>query len=132
MPHICRRCKTRVDAAEGQAPRCPACGGTTFSFVSARRMAEREVQTPDGGKSAPQEPAIDEELKSKPVIQDGNGEKTEQDALESIESIRIIEPGKYDLNLLKLAESNDRVIKVGKDANYRLDLHSMIRHKKKE
>ncbi|MDD1730193.1 MAG: Zn-ribbon domain-containing protein, partial [Methanospirillum sp.] len=50
---------------------------------------------------------------------------------ESVESIRIIEPGKYDLNLLRLVESDDRVIQVGKDGNYRLDLHSMIRSQKK-
>ena len=50
---------------------------------------------------------------------------------ESIESIRIREPGKYDLNLLKLAESDERVILVGKDGNYRLDLSSMMRSKKK-
>ena len=51
---------------------------------------------------------------------------------DSVESIRILEPGRYDLNLLKLAESDDRVIRVGKDAHYRLDLHSMMRTKKKE
>ena len=50
---------------------------------------------------------------------------------DSIESIRILEPGRYDLNLSRLAESDDRVVRVGTEDTYRLDLHSMIRKKKK-
>ena len=64
-------------------------------------------------------------------ISDNSKGEITRDAAESIESINIIEPGRYNLNLLRLAESDDRVIQMGADGKYRLDLYSMMRHKKK-
>ncbi len=128
MPHICRRCKTRVDAVEGLAPRCPACGGTTFSYVSARRLAERESRE----TAEPEKSLTEPEGQPDPALPEKQQEDKNCEDPDSVESIRILEPGRYDLNLLKLAESDDRVIRVGKDANYRLDLLSMMRTKKKE
>ena len=51
--------------------------------------------------------------------------KTE--SLDRIESIRIIAPGTYELNIEKLANSDERVVGIGTDGNYLLDLHSMIK-----
>jgi predicted nucleic acid-binding Zn-ribbon protein len=42
-----------------------------------------------------------------------------------VESIRILAPGSYELNLKKLAESNDMVVGLGKDARYMVDISSM-------
>lgn len=130
MPHICLRCKTRLEAAPGLAPRCPTCGGTRFAFESPRKA--ETAKAPESEPPIPQEPV-------QPVTDISITVKTRQPEEKpvepltpgSVESIRIIEPGKYDLNLLRLAESDDRVIQVGKDGNFRLDLHSMIRPKKK-
>ena len=118
MPHICLRCKKRIEAEEGKAPRCPECGGTRFAFISARRL-EMEAQEP-----VPEQP-------SPPPPQEPDKEPDPVDP-DQLESIRILEPGRYDLNLIKLAESDDRIIRIGKDAHYRLDLNSMVRSKKKE
>jgi len=56
---------------------------------------------------------------------------TEQDGKteshDRIESIRIISPGTYELNIEKLANSDERVVGIGTDGNYLLDLHSMIK-----
>ena len=132
MPHICLRCKTRLDAVEGLAPRCPACGGTKFSFVSARQNEDRgKEKIPDETRSS-LTPDINQDIAPVPPAPESREEPSEPDTIDSIESIRILEPGRYDLNLLKLVESDDRVIKVGKDAHYRLDLNSMMRSKKKE
>ena len=132
MPHICLRCKTRLDAVEGLAPRCPACGGTKFSFVSARRNDERENKNTPTDTRPSLTPDLNQDKLPVPSSQESREESSEPDTMDSIESIRILEPGRYDLNLLKLVESDDRVIKVGKDAHYRLDLSSMVRSKKKE
>jgi predicted nucleic acid-binding Zn-ribbon protein len=131
MPHVCIRCKTRLVAAEGLAPRCPECGGTKFSFESDRKekrnRGEQEacVPIPDDSQRIVH--------KSGTVIRTPEDHTiiSESDTDELIESIRILEPGKYNLNLLKLSESDDRVIRIGKDGNFRLDLHSMVRSKKK-
>ncbi len=130
MPHVCIRCKVRLTAAPGLAPRCPECGGTKFSFESDKReRTESNVQTPSETVTF-ETPDVIREIE--PVTpQKEDPDPLKPDATESIESIRILEPGKYDLNLLRLAESDDRVIRIGKDGNYRLDLHSMVRSKKK-
>ena len=128
MPHICLRCKTRLEAAPGLAPRCPACGGTRFAFESPRKTEAAKSPLPE--PAIPQEPdktEADSPVDTKPIPE----EKIEPLAPDSVESIRIVEPGKYDLNLLRLAESDDRVINLGKDGNFRLDLHSMVRQQKK-
>lgn len=130
MPHVCIRCKTRLTAAAGLAPRCPECGGTKFSFESDRRgrtNGDMQIPSVTGTREAP----VIQEIDQVTASNDEHAEPSKPDTIESIESIRILEPGKYDLNLLRLAESDDRVISVGKDGNYRLDLHSMVRSKKK-
>jgi len=132
MPHICTRCKTRLEAAPGLAPRCPICGGTRFVFESPRK-AEATAIVPEPvtetkqGETFPDKESID----LPPENSTTTDEPEDPLTTESIESIRIVEPGKYDLNLAKLAESDDRVIQIGKDGNYRLDLHSMISAQKK-
>jgi uncharacterized protein len=132
MPHICTRCKTHLEAAPGLAPRCPTCGGTRFVFESPRKaeavaIVPEPITEKEHGEIFPDGESIDLPPK-KPTT---SNEPEDLLTTESIESIRIMEPGKYDLNLVKLAESDDRVIQIGKDGNYRLDLHSMIRTQKK-
>ena len=131
MPHVCIRCKTRLTAATKQAPRCPECGGTKFSFESDRRVRTNRDTEASAKPDTPTVPDIIPDISLEAIIDEDRSEPSESDTSDSIESICIREPGKYDLNLLRLAESDDRVIRVGKDGNYRLDLHSMVRPKKK-
>lgn len=138
MPHICLRCQNRLEAAPGLAPCCPVCGGTRFAYESPRKVraseqaTEDEISTPAQTDITTEEPQEQQQI---PIITASRAEKPEDDnsplSPESIESIRILEPGKYHLNLHKLAESDDRVVQIGKDGNYRLDLNSMNRPRKK-
>ncbi len=48
-----------------------------------------------------------------------------------IESITVINPpGSYELNLEKLAESDELVIRMGDDDRYLVDIHSMSNQSK--
>ena len=49
-----------------------------------------------------------------------------------VESIRILAPGSYELNLKKLAESGDMVVGIGKDASYLVDIPSMGKKEEKK
>ncbi|HWQ68006.1 MAG TPA: Zn-ribbon containing protein [Methanospirillum sp.] len=119
MPHRCLRCGEMLTAAEGLAPCCQSCGGTKFAYVSVRRAEILPPVPVEEPEHLPEPELIKVQKSEEPPIE------------ETPESIRIIEPGRYDLNLLRLAETDDRVIRVGDDENYRLDLHSMVRSKKK-
>jgi predicted nucleic acid-binding Zn-ribbon protein len=44
-----------------------------------------------------------------------------------IESIRILGPGRYELNIEKLARSDDMVLGLGKEGQYAVDISSMAR-----
>ena len=44
---------------------------------------------------------------------------------ERIESITVINPGSYELNLEKLAKSDELVIRMGTEDKYMVDIHSM-------
>jgi predicted nucleic acid-binding Zn-ribbon protein len=52
------------------------------------------------------------------------------DILGRVESVRIVSPGKYELNLERLAESQDMIIGVD-DGKYMLDLPSMSKRRQK-
>lgn len=139
MPHICLRCQNRLEAAPGLAPCCPICGGTRFAYESPRKAKAGE-QTPDHeiplqapGESNAEEHTVEPETPKEPSSPaDNPQEESKPLSPDAVESIRILEPGKYHLNLHKLAESDDRVVQIGKDGNYRLDLNSMNRPRKKQ
>ncbi|MDD1729302.1 MAG: Zn-ribbon domain-containing protein, partial [Methanospirillum sp.] len=92
MPHICLRCKTRLEPAPGLAPRCPSCGGTKFAFESARKEETgRSTVEPEPSTGVPEVqesgkvPATPTCDNKKPVPGDEEPLTTE-----SVESIRII------------------------------------------
>lgn len=49
----------------------------------------------------------------------------EVEMYDRIESITVIKPGSYELNLEKLAESDELVVRMGSDDQYMVDIHSM-------
>jgi hypothetical protein len=49
-----------------------------------------------------------------------------------VETIRIVAPGSYELNLEKMAESDERIVSVGKEGSYIIDLMSMSKDEPKK
>ncbi len=130
MPHRCAGCKTLFPDARHLRDGCPVCGCGKFVFETERKKSTtHELNVPNTHNTylgtrtikAPNR-ALDETVTS----------TNHDSSLNCIESIRIIEPGRYDLNLTRLAESDDRVVRIGSGDTYRLDLHSMMREKKKK
>jgi len=105
---------------------CPVCGSRRFYL---KKHKDRESSTDGDEKVA----GGREEQKVDLILTSGEKKPYSEEnmLLDSPESIRILEPGRYDLNLSRLAESDDLVVKVGPDDTFRLDLHSMVRKNKK-
>ena len=129
MPHSCAVCGTvYASLAELDGGSCPVCHACKFIYevsqdttpVHPDSLFEDDVhELPKRNQEASQETdAITGEVMA---VQDD----------EAI-SIRIQRPGKYEINLRQMVESPDRVIEVEKKGVYHLDLHSMIRKKKKK
>jgi len=57
--------------------------------------------------------------------------KEQFESFERIESVRIIEPGRYELNIEKLLSSGEIVIALQEDGKYAIHLPSLLKKKKK-
>ncbi len=134
MPHKCTRCeKIFKDGAVEILNGCPNCGWNKFLFVHDESQAVPESTT----KGEEEQPAkkflkeIDEFLADQGVKVD-EVEKIEQEPEdERIESIRIMGPGSYELNLEALLERKEIIMALKEDGTYMVHLPSVFDNKKK-
>ncbi|BBL68875.1 hypothetical protein L21_0051 [Methanoculleus chikugoensis] len=125
MPHKCTQCGREFEDGSTKILKgCPSCGGKKFLYI---REAERH-------DDVLKEKTIDEiaretgeeVLEVKPDLR----KKEEIEVFERIESIRILGPGSYELNIDKLARSDEVVVGLEKEGKYVVDILSMARKKK--
>lgn len=132
MPHRCVRCGKEYRTNECEILRgCRECGGKKFVFIPHVERAADEgdrvaTAIPVPVKTAPGEAAGGEDEK------DAHPEVPLLGA-DRLESIRIVAPGTYELNIEKLAMTDERVVGIGKgEGSYLVDLLSMVRSRKKK
>ncbi|HEU17160.1 MAG TPA: hypothetical protein ENO06_00335 [Methanolinea sp.] len=122
MPHKCVKCgKIYPDSSSEIFEGCEQCGGRKFLYVaseSTRRKIPERI------------PSV--EPRSDTKEDTGDSEEVGEDLYNRVESIRIVSPGTYELNIEKLAESGERVVGFGKGGSYGVDLLSMMKSKKKK
>jgi hypothetical protein len=124
MPHKCTQCGREFEDGSTKILKgCPSCGGKKFLYI---REAERH----------------DDVLKEKTIeeIARDTGEdvlevredkrRAEIEVFERIESIRILGPGSYELNIEKLARSDEVVVGLEKEGRYVVDILSMAKKRK--
>ncbi|MDO5846665.1 MAG: Zn-ribbon domain-containing protein [Methanocorpusculum sp.] len=120
MPHKCTKCGREFRDGSVEILRgCPSCGGKKFLYVSDRVKHADVLEEKSIEKIA--EETKEEVLEVKP---EGPASRP-TDILERVESVRIVGKGSYELNLERLAESQDIIIGMGDDGKYMLDLPSM-------
>ncbi len=120
MPHKCTKCGREFRDGSVEILRgCPSCGGKKFLYVSDRMKHADVLEEKSIEKIA--EETKEEVLE---VKREGPASRP-TDILERVESVRIVGKGKYELNLERLAESQDIIIGMGDDGKYMLDLPSM-------
>ncbi len=151
MPHKCTRCESIFD--DGAAvilDGCPNCGWNKFLYVSDMKPASSPDDVDSGDTDVTK--VIDETKKSqddtassehKPAekfireIDEILGiEKQERSVVEDdgerVESVRILGPGSYELNLESLLERKEIVMAIKQDGTYAVDLPSVFRKDKKK
>jgi len=123
MPHRCVKCGKEYRTNECEILKgCRECGGKKFIFVP---LVEREKEP-----STPVAAPVKEEKGPK---EEETPELIPVPSHDRLESIRIVSPGTYELNIEKLASSDERVVGVGKgEGSYLVDLLSMVKPKKKK
>jgi predicted nucleic acid-binding Zn-ribbon protein len=128
MPHKCVKCgREYPNASSEMINGCESCGGKKFLYIRDEDR-NRDVIEDRSIQSIAQE-------NHEEVIEIKKDDSSPDDVFNRVESIRIVEPGTYELNIEKLAKSDDRVVGLGKGGSYAVDLLSMMRprkHKKPE
>lgn len=140
MPHKCTRCeKIFEDGAEVILSGCPNCGWNKFLYVKdmepEEEAKEKEVQVQSEIMDS-----IEEDIPAEQFIREiddiigiGHQEKeTVEEEGERVESVRILGPGSYELNLNSLFERDEIVMAIKQDGTYAVDLSSAFRKKKKK
>jgi len=121
MPHKCTQCGREFDDGSTKILKgCPSCGGKKFLYI---REAERH-------DDVLKEKTVDEIARDtgEDVLEVRRDQRKEEiEVFERIESIRILGPGSYELNIDKLARSDEVVVGLEKEGKYVVDILSMAK-----
>ncbi len=126
MPHKCTKCgREYPDGSTEILKGCGSCGGKKFIYIK-----DAEIH-----KDVLEEKSIEEiALESKEDVLEvtGTSPKKEVEMFDRVETIRIVAPGSYELNIEKMAKSDERIVSVGTEGNYLIDIMSMATDPKKK
>jgi predicted nucleic acid-binding Zn-ribbon protein len=131
MPHKCTKCgREYKDGSTEILKGCASCGNKKFLYVK-----EGEINDDVLEEKSISEIAEDSKEEVLEVVEPKH--KKEVEMYDRVETIRIVSPGSYELNLEKMAKGDERIVSVGKEGSYIIDLMSMAKddpkkkHKKK-
>jgi hypothetical protein len=126
MPHKCTKCGREYrDGSTEILKGCASCGNKMFLYVTEDQL----------NKDVLEEKSIEEiagESKEEVLEVIEPKKKKEVEMYDRVETIRIVAPGSYELNLEKMAESDERIVSVGKEGSYIIDLMSMSKDEPKK
>jgi len=144
MPHKCTRCESIFkDGAAIILNGCPKCGWNKFLYVRDENPAPEHVLKSNvsaiTGQISPEASnfikevdeilGIQDEPKQHELIKEEKVE-TPKEIGNRVESIRILSPGQYELNLESLLERKEIVMALKEDGTYIVHLPSVFKQKK--
>jgi len=121
MPHKCTKCgREYKDGSTEILKGCASCGGKKFLYVKDTELNKdvlEEKSIEDIARESHEEILQVVEPKT----------KQEVEMFDRVETIRIVSPGTYELNLEKMAQGDERIVSIGKEGSYIIDLMSMTK-----
>ncbi|MFH1322525.1 MAG: Zn-ribbon domain-containing protein [Methanobacteriota archaeon] len=135
MPHKCTRCENIFrDGAAIILNGCPKCGWNKFLYVKDEHTPDQQVVSRDAIPPAASQfiKEVDELLGNKPapVVKESKEEKKKEEIGERVESVRILSPGSYELNLDSIMKREEIVMALKEDGTYIVHLPSVFQKKK--
>jgi hypothetical protein len=128
MPHKSTKCgREYTDGSTEILKGCASCSGKKFLYVK-----DTEINKDVLEEKSIEEIARETHEEILHVVEPRT--KQEVEMFDRVETIRIVSPGTYELNLEKMAQGDERIVSVGKEGSYIIDLMSMTKdtsHKKK-
>jgi len=125
MPHKCTKCgREYKDGSTEILKGCASCGNKKFLYVKEGDIHDDVLEE----KSISE---IAEESKEEILEVVEPRSKKDVEMYDRVETIRIVSPGSYELNLEKMAKGDERIVSVGKEGSYIIDLMSMAKDEPK-
>jgi predicted nucleic acid-binding Zn-ribbon protein len=141
MPHRCTRCGTIFEDGDSVIlSGCPDCGWNKFLYVK----KEFEGSENQGRPALEEEKldlessldevvrSIDEALSSEQEDKKEEPEAERKTDEDRVESVRILGPGSYELNLDSLFERKELVMAIREEGSYALHLPSVFKQQKEK
>ena len=126
MPHKCTKCGREYrDGSTEILKGCASCGNKKFLYVKEEQLNEDVLEEKPIREIA-------DETKEEILEVVEPKKKGEIEMYDRVETIRIVAPGSYELNLEKMAESDERIVSVGKEGSYIIDLMLMSKEEPKK
>ena len=124
MPHQCVRCgKFYDDGAEEILKGCP-CGGRLFFYINKKKLEESKNIVTD--LTTQEKNEIEKDVFDLIGIEGG----VEKPVVLDLESIRILKPGKYELDIVNLFRKRPLIYKL-EEGKYLIDLPESFKKEKK-
>lgn len=120
MPHQCVKCGTlHDDGSTAILDGCSSCKSKFFYFVKKENLQAVQELTA-------QLTAADREQMEKDALDLVGEEKPEKPVILDLESIRVVKPGKFEIDLVDLFKGGPLVYKL-EDGKYIIDIASTFR-----
>ncbi len=114
MPHQCLNCESIFDnKSDAIIKGCPSCGHKLFLFLKTEPKKQKEIELTKEKK----------DLILKELEQITDLEDTKTPIILKLENVRIIAPGKYELDINQLMKKQKPVIYKVQDGTYVIDLN---------
>ena len=124
MPHQCVRCgKFYDDGAEEILKGCP-CGGRLFFYINKKKLEESKNIVID--LTTQEKDEIEKDVFDLIGIERG----VEKPVVLDLESIRILKPGKYELDIVNLFKKRPLIYKL-EEGKYLIDLPESFKKEEK-
>ena len=128
MPHKCTKCgREYKDGSTEILKGCASCGGKKFLYVKEAEINKDVLEEKSIEEIADESHEVVLEIVDQPTTR-----KKEVEMYDRVETIRIVSPGSYELNLEKMAKSDERIVSVGKEGSYIIDLMCMAKDEPKK
>ncbi len=123
MPHRCVRCgKLYKDGDKVVLQGCPVCGGKLFFYIKKEHLEESEKLTSKLTKKEV------EEIEKDVLDLVGAKRKEKKPVVLDFESIRVLKPGKYEIDLVHLFKNEPLIYKIA-EGKYVIDLPEVFKKK---
>ena len=114
MPHQCVRCNTIYDDGANEILKGCSCGAKLFAFIRKKHLEE--------GKKMISNLSTEEKEQVEKDVKDLIGsEEPDKPVVLDLESIRILKPGKYELDIVHMFKKDPLVFKL-EEGKYIIDL----------